>query len=575
MSATLEPPSRNPDVPRRLLVGLIVQSTHQLWNVHSLVEWARSRTDISITHLLIDPGLGAMSGKPTGPGPTAGFPTAASRRLFRLLRGFESLVVGQVSRDIGGLGKLDLSGLVPASIEITLANDASAAGAPCQHAREGFSIEGAALSSIQQANLDLLVSFGPGRPCEAILQRTRLGAISVEHEGEALGAPETAGFWDVYFKRDSTGFAIRWHGVAGESTLLTSGTVRNRFSYLWNQVALFKKSLHYLERELANVAAAGRPPERASQVSRAAATDESGPGMREQCAYLARFLGMAATKTIRERLLWIFPRWSVCYSPVVWTSLDMRKTIRIKNPKHAFLADPFLLEEAGKTYCFAEELDFRNPKGCIVAYELTASGAVRVGQVITEPFHLSFPYIFRHGSSIYMIPESSENRDVRVYECMRVPDRWELRKVIMKDMPTADTMVFEHAGRWWMFTNLDPAETGDFCSELHIFHADHPLSDRWIPHAKNPVLTDARRARNGGILLQGNTIYRVSQRQAFDTYGSGFSINRIDLLTPDDYAESEHLPNRKRFDRRGQVHHMHSKGRFTVFDDCRVERASN
>jgi hypothetical protein len=252
----------------------------------------------------------------------------------------------------------------------------------------------------------------------------------------------------------------------------------------------------------------------------------------------------------------------------------MRRAIRIDNPKHAFLADPFVLQDDGKTYCFAEELDFREPRGCIVAYELNDTGAARIGRVIAEPFHLSFPYIFRLGPAIYMVPESSENRDVRVYECTRIPDRWKLRKVLMHDVSTADTMIFEHAGRWWIFTNLDPAETGDYCSELHIFHSDHPLSDRWIPHPKNPVLSDARTARNAGVLFDGDAIYRVSQRQAFDTYGSGFSINRIDRLTPDDYAESEQFAHDERFDRSVRVHHMHSNGQYTVFDRCRVEHVN-
>lgn len=174
-----------------------------------------------------------------------------------------------------------------------------------------------------------------------------------------------------------------------------------------------------------------------------------------------------------------------------------------------------------------------------------------------------------------MIPESSANRDVRLYECVRVPDRWELRKILMKDVSMVDTMVFERHGRWWMLGNLDPADSGDFCAELHVFHADDPLSDRWIPHARNPVLIDSRNARNGGILFDGDVVYRVAQRQAFGTYGSGISVRRIDVLTSEDYAESEwHAEEPRGLDGSAHVHHLHSSPRFSVFDRWAIERVT-
>jgi hypothetical protein len=137
-------------------------------------------------------------------------------------------------------------------------------------------------------------------------------------------------------------------------------------------------------------------------------------------------------------------------------------------------------------------------------------------------------------------------------------------------------MIFEQSGRWWMLTNLDPADTGDCSSELHVFHADDPLSDRWIPHPMNPVVTDARRARNGGLLRDANALYRVSQKQAFNTYGSGFAVNRIDVLTPENYVEVE-IPTEDpdRFGRPGPVHHLHGTSKTTVFDVWRRESVRN
>ena len=53
--------------------------------------------------------------------------------------------------------------------------------------------------------------------------------------------------------------------------------------------------------------------------------------------------------------------------------------------------------------------------------------------MIEEDFHLSFPYIFEHKKNIYMIPESAQNQDIRLYKCTNFPYSWQLEKVLIKD----------------------------------------------------------------------------------------------------------------------------------------------
>jgi hypothetical protein len=137
----------------------------------------------------------------------------------------------------------------------------------------------------------------------------------------------------------------------------------------------------------------------------------------------------------------------------------------------------------------------------------------------------------------------------------------------MCNIAAADTMLFQHEGLWWLLTNIDSARIGDYCSELHVFYACEPITDEWTPHPQNPVIVDPNRARNGGLLFKGAEIYRVSQRQGFDAYGQSAAINRITALTPSTYQEEvvatiepDFFPKIK------GTHHLHSNGRFTVFD---------
>jgi hypothetical protein len=137
----------------------------------------------------------------------------------------------------------------------------------------------------------------------------------------------------------------------------------------------------------------------------------------------------------------------------------------------------------------------------------------------------------------------------------------------MDDVSAVDTTIFERDGIWWLFTNIDSINVGDHCSELSIFYADDPLTDRWTPHPKNPIFVDSLKARNGGILFDGDLIFRVSQRQGFDQYGAGSGINRITHLSRTDYQEEAVFAvERNFFKNLIGTHHIHSNGKITVFD---------
>jgi len=221
----------------------------------------------------------------------------------------------------------------------------------------------------------------------------------------------------------------------------------------------------------------------------------------------------------------------------------------------------------GKNYCFVEEFCYLKQKGSIAVFELTKADAVRIGTALEESFHLSFPYLFEYQGELFMCPESSENRDIRIYKCIEFPLRWRLQNVAVEKVSAADTMVFERDGKWWMFTNIDPLNIGDHCSELFIFSAKTPLDTRWTPHPLNPVIVDASRARNAGLIVEGDLYYRCSQGQGFDRYGKRVLINTIVELTDSSYRECCLGVVNPSF-RAGAVgtHHLHSNGKITVFD---------
>jgi hypothetical protein len=151
-----------------------------------------------------------------------------------------------------------------------------------------------------------------------------------------------------------------------------------------------------------------------------------------------------------------------------------------------------------------------------------------------------------------------------------------LKKIVMQNVSAADSMIVQRGGKWWMFTNIDPIVGGDHCTELSIFSADSPFADNWKPHPLNPIVVDASRARNAGLIVEGARLYRISQGQGFEIYGRNSLINEVIELTDTTYAEnciSKITPTFQ--DGILGSHHLHSNGTVTVFDFVRRSRIKN
>ena len=154
--------------------------------------------------------------------------------------------------------------------------------------------------------------------------------------------------------------------------------------------------------------------------------------------------------------------------------------------------------------------------------------------VLTEPFHLSYPYVFEWNDDYYMIPETLGARVARIYRAEPFPDRW----VYMKDLlpgDHADPSIFRFQDQWWMFTCPFPYKH----DTLSLFYASDPLS-AWTPHPHNPLISGDRRiARPGGRVLQHDgALIRLTQ-DCDPTYGRQLRALQITELTANSYKEHE------------------------------------
>lgn len=195
------------------------------------------------------------------------------------------------------------------------------------------------------------------------------------------------------------------------------------------------------------------------------------------------------------------------------------------------VADPFAVQENGQWYLFFEIDSVTTRQGEIgLATSSDTTNWTYRQIVLNEPFHLSYPQVFKWDGIYYMIPESHKAGAIRLYRADPFPARW----IHVRDLVQGiyqDPTIVRHGGRWWIFACTGQNEN------LEIFYAED-LNGPWSAHAGNPVIAGDRvRARCGGPIREvDGKLIRFAQ-DCLDRYGHRLSGFEITVLTPDDYAE--------------------------------------
>jgi len=194
----------------------------------------------------------------------------------------------------------------------------------------------------------------------------------------------------------------------------------------------------------------------------------------------------------------------------------------------AFVADPFRVVARDITYVFAEVWSRSNERGQIAAFRLNTRNEVTdSATVLTEPFHLSYPCVFKINDDYYMLPEAWESGKLTLYKARTFPWDWERFQVLLS-LDYADPQIFFHKDKWYIFLNSDPLANASMC----VYWSDSPLQ-RWHSHNQNPIFrNDARQARSAGPLLRyGDRVFRFSQ-DCRRSYGESVYVSEVTELSP-------------------------------------------
>jgi len=194
------------------------------------------------------------------------------------------------------------------------------------------------------------------------------------------------------------------------------------------------------------------------------------------------------------------------------------------------VADPFMINVHGTWHMFFEVFN-RTGKGeigCAVSQNGFEWRYQRI--VLAEPFHLSYPYVFEWMGEYYMIPESHQVKDVRLYKARQFPDSWECIGTLLSGQQCSDSSIFRHGEHWWLFTetNLDKFDT------LRLYSAT-TLMGPWREHPRSPIIYgNPHIARPAGrVVVVQDRIIRYTQ-DCYPIYGTSvwpFEITELTALT--------------------------------------------
>jgi hypothetical protein len=193
---------------------------------------------------------------------------------------------------------------------------------------------------------------------------------------------------------------------------------------------------------------------------------------------------------------------------------------------YQYIADPFITIHNDAIYIFVEEFDYRTKNGNIAYIKLDANlKQVEKKTILKNPYHNSYPFVFKHESKHYMIAESNQANAIILHRAEQFPDQWVEEKILIPDIQAVDTTLVKYENCFWLFFTVKSLDDTD-CSELHIAYSDD-LFGEWIMHDDNPVKIDKSSSRSAGKFFEKDgTLLRPAQ-DCSETYGGRIIINEI------------------------------------------------
>jgi hypothetical protein len=205
-------------------------------------------------------------------------------------------------------------------------------------------------------------------------------------------------------------------------------------------------------------------------------------------------------------------------------------------PPGSMWADPFPVRAEGIDLLFFEEQRARDQAARLVCAELHTDGTLGpIVPVLEAATHLSYPNVFTWDGEWFMVPESASAGVVSLYRAVSFPHAWRHECHLLSGVSLVDATLLHREGRWDLLATRITAD--DVALEEVCGYSAPSLTGPWLPHAANPLVSDAYRGRPAGRFLEERGVLLRPAQDSSVIYGHGVSLQEITTWTPTRYAE--------------------------------------
>lgn len=236
----------------------------------------------------------------------------------------------------------------------------------------------------------------------------------------------------------------------------------------------------------------------------------------------------------------------------------------IKNSFRYWAADPFLFQYGNDIYIFAELYDYIECRGGLGYCKWNGKKFGKWKKIISEEYHLSYPFIFEKNGQIYIMPESGGSGTLYLYKAVDFPNKWEKAGLVRSDVVYGDTSLFDWNGRTYALA-YDVQDKAVY--KLLLLDIDDSKKDCMI----NSVYPSEHLRPAGKCFNFEDENYRPAQNCMHD-YGEGLVFYKFKIDAEGNYAEEfiqELAPQQLNFTSNILLDGMHtynSTNQFEVID---------
>ena len=423
---------------------------------------------------------------------------------------------------------------------------------------------------INDKSLDFILRFSFGIIRGEILKSAKYGIWSFHHGDEQKFRGGPAGFWEIYNGENVTGSILQvLNNKLDSGTVLFKGFFKTKNSYTKNfdniriQSTNWPKNLAIQIRNNELEIFKNNPTETSAKIFITPTNF--------QILNYFKITFISRIKLFFNRLF-VIDNWNIGILDIDLNEIIRKKISNFDNIKinwlneeeTRFKADPFSVTFKNKKAILYESLKFGENKG-----EIYINYDNKQHKILSSNNHFSFPFTFEFEEQIYVVPETAETNDVKLYKFSNFPSDLTHVSTLIKNYAGIDNVIFYYEKIWYMFST----EKNNFHkNNLNIFYSDSLYGD-WFPHPKNPVKKDIRSARSAGAIINiDQNLYRPSMDYSKKIEGR-IIISKIDKLSKTDFSESfyMHINPIKNSLYPDKIHTIGKIENQTIIDACREE----